>query len=228
VVKVRRERAPGGFRAKYTDPRDRYIATFAPLWRRAVAATIDWGSVYIVFLIVSIPLGVIQSLGRVSWEAGDFGGRPGHILVVTAELLTLVPVLAYWILLLPTSQTLGMRAADIRSVSKRTGSGISYPRAVVRAFVATTFAIAVYIVMMEKMPVGSEDELDHTSQLIVDASYVLFGIGCLSTLAIVFTPTRRSFVDRLFGTAMLDELEAVDPHMGPWGPMDAFDTSRTG
>jgi hypothetical protein len=26
---------------------------------------------------------------------------------------------------------------------------------------------------------------------------------------------------------MLDELEAVDPHMGPWGPMDAFDTSRT-
>jgi len=227
-VKVRRERAPGGFRARYTDPRHRYVATFAPLWRRAVAATIDWGSVYIVFLIVSIPLGMIQSLGQISWEAGDFGGRPGHILVIVAELLTVVPVLAYWILLLPTSQTLGMRAADIRSVFRQTGRGISYPRAVIRAFVATTFAFAVYVVMLQETSVQQGNELDHTSQLIVDASYVLFGIGILSALAIVLTPTRRSLLDRLFGTAMLDELEAVDPHMGPWGPMDAFDTSKTG
>ena len=227
-MKGRDELAPGGFRVKYTDPRHRYVATFAPLWRRAVAATIDWGSVYIMFLIVSIPLGIIQSLGRVSWEAGDFGGRPGHILVIVAELLTIVPVVGYWILLLPTSQTLGMRAADIRSVSRRTGTGISYLRATVRAIVATTFAVAVYVVAMEETAVGSGEELDHTSQLIVDVSYVVFGIGCLSALAIVLTPTRRSLVDRLFGTAMLDELEAVDPHMGPWGPMDAFDTSRTG
>ena len=220
--------AKTGFRAKYADPRHRYIATFAPLWRRAVAATIDWGSVYIMFLIVSIPLGMIQSLGRVSWEAGDFGGRPGHVLVIVAELLTIVPIVAYWILLLPTSQTLGMRAADIRSVSRRTGSGISYSRATVRAFVATTFAVAVYIVAMQETAFANGEELDHTSQMLVDVSYVLFGIGCLSGLAIVLTPTRRSLFDRLFGTAMLDELEAVDPHMGPWGPMDAFDTSRTG
>jgi hypothetical protein len=223
-VKVRTK--PRGFRARYSDPRHRYIATFAPLWRRAVAATIDWGFVYIAFLVVSIPLGVFQSLGRISWEAGDFGGRPGHILFIVAELLTVVPVLAYWILLLPTSQTLGMRAADIRSVFRRTGRGVSYLRATVRALVATTFAFAVYVVSMQETSFR-DDKLDHTSQLIVDASYALFGIGCLSALAVVLTPTRRSLVDRLFGTAMLDELEAVDPHMGPWGPMDAFDTSRT-
>jgi len=227
-VKVTRELIPAGIRSTYSDPRHRYVATFAPLWRRAVAATIDWGMVYITFLIVSIPLGIVQSLGRVSWEAGDFGGRPGHIVFVTAELLTVVPVLGYWILLLPTSQTLGMRAADIRSVAKRSGRGISYLRATLRAVVATTFAFAAYVVSMRETSFQHEDALDHTSQLIVDASYVLFAVGCLSVLLIIVTPTRRSLVDRLFGTAMLDELEAVDPHMGPWGPMDAFDTSRTG
>jgi RDD family protein len=226
-VKVRSELAPAGFRARYADPRHRYVATFAPLWRRAVAATIDWGIVYIIFLLVSIPLGVVQSLGRVSWEAGDFGGRPGHILFIVAELLVIVPLLGYWVLLLPTSQTFGMRAADIRSVAKRTGSGISHLRATLRSVVATAFAFAAYVVSMQQTNMRSGEELDHTSMLIIDACYVLFAIGCVSALAIFATPTRRSLLDRLFGTAMLDELEAVDPHMGPWGPMDAFDTSRT-
>jgi hypothetical protein len=42
----------------------------------------------------------------------------------------------------------------------------------------------------------------------------------------LITPERRSLVDRVFGTAVLDELEATAPRMGPWGPLDAFDTSR--
>ncbi len=40
------------------------------------------------------------------------------------------------------------------------------------------------------------------------------------------TPTRRSLVDRVFGTVVVDELEAVHSLRGPWGPLDAFDTSH--
>jgi hypothetical protein len=36
----------------------------------------------------------------------------------------------------------------------------------------------------------------------------------------------RSVFDRLFGTVAVEELEATTPHFGPWGPVDAFDTSH--
>ena len=36
----------------------------------------------------------------------------------------------------------------------------------------------------------------------------------------------RSLLDRLFGTAVLDALEATAPRPGPWGALDAFDTSH--
>ena len=119
--------------ARYADPDNRYFAQFGSPWRRAGAATVDWGLGYTLFVLASIPLGMVQTVGRVSWEAGDFGGTPGHIVVLVAQALVVVPILAYWTLLLPTSQTYGMRLADIRLVSLRTGNGQSYPAAAVRS-----------------------------------------------------------------------------------------------
>jgi hypothetical protein len=215
-----------GGRKRYADPVNRYIATFASPWRRAAAAAIDWALCYVLFLLVSIPLGMVQTVGRISWEAGDLGGQPGHVLYVAAGVLTITPVLAYWVFLLPTSQTYGMRVTDLRLVAMSTGRGISYIRAAVRAVVTTAFGIAFYAVFMAETSFRQDDELDRLSSLILDASYVLVPVGCLSALAMIVTPTRRSLFDRLFGTATLDELEAVAPRMGPWGPIDAFDTSR--
>jgi hypothetical protein len=68
-------------------------------------------------------------------------------------------------------------------------------------------------------------ELDATSSLVLDAAHVLVVVGCVSALAMMLLPTRRSLLDRLFGTAVIDELEAVTPTMGPWGPLDTFDLS---
>ena len=216
--------AAGGRR--YADPANRYVARFASPWRRALAATIDWAVCYVVFLLVSIPLGMLQTVGTLSRESGDLGGVPGHILQVTAQLLTVVPLVAYFAILLPTSQTLGMRFADIRSVSKRTGRGLSYVVATVRAAVATMTAAAFYAVYLDSTAYDKGQELDSTAQRLLDGSYVLVAAGCISTLVMVVAANHRSIFDRVFGTAVLDELEATDPRVGPWGPLDAFDTAH--
>jgi uncharacterized RDD family membrane protein YckC len=211
---------------QYADPASRYVATFATPWRRAGAAAVDWTLCYLLLLFVSIPLGMVQNVAQVSWEAGDFGGDPGHFVFVAAQWLTITPILAYWLFLLPTSQTYGMRFTDLRVVAAKTGKGISYLRAAVRSAVATTFAVAFYAVFMQRAPLGREGQLDDTSRLILDGSYVLAALGVVSATVMVVSRSRRSLLDRLFGTVALDELEAVAPRMGPWGPLDAFDTSR--
>jgi uncharacterized RDD family membrane protein YckC len=212
--------------AHFSDPANRYVARFASPLRRAAAAAIDWTLCYVLFLLVSIPLGMLQTLGRISWEAGDFGGEPGHVLFVVAQLLTVVPVVAYWVILLPTSQTFGMRATGTRIVSVRTGRGPAYRAALVRGAISTVMAAAFYAVYSDVTAFDKGEELDSTSQLLLDGSYVLVGLGCLSALTMLVTPERRSLIDRVVGTAVLDELEATAPRMGPWGPLDAFDTSR--
>jgi uncharacterized RDD family membrane protein YckC len=213
-------------RKRYADPANRYLAGFASPWRRAAAAAIDWALCYAIFFFVSIPLGMLQTLGTVSREAGDFGGVPGHVLQVAAQMMTVVPVVAYWALLLPTSQTYGMRAMDIRLVSIRTGRGPSYAVAAVRAAIATVMAAAFYAVYLNSTAYEKGEQLDSTSLLLLDVSYVVVGVGCVSAVLMLSTPTHRSLVDRVFGTAVLDELEATAPHWGPWGPLDAFDTSN--
>jgi uncharacterized RDD family membrane protein YckC len=213
-------------RARYADPDNRYFARFGSPWRRMGAATVDWGLCYALFVLTSIPLGMVQTIGRVSWEAGDFGGAPGRIVVLISQALVVVPILAYWTLLLPTSQTYGMRLADIRLVSVRTGNGLSYLGAAVRSALALVTAAAVYAAFLDVTAWDEETRLDETSAFLLDASYVVAGIGCASALVMLVSPRHRSLFDRLFGTASVEELEATTPHFGPWGPVDAFDTSH--
>lgn len=211
----------------YADPANRYFARFANPWRRGVAAAIDWALCYGLFVLVSIPLGMVQTLGTISREAGDFGGVPGYGLQIGAQVLIVLAVVAYWAILLPTSHTFGMRVMDIRIVSMRTGRGPSYVAALVRGLVATVMAAATYAVYLDRTTVNDlGEELDTTSQLLLDASYVLFGLGALSALIMLATARHRSLLDRVFGTAVLDELEPTVAHMGPWGPVDAFDTAN--
>lgn len=212
-------------RRRYVDPAGRYIARFATPWRRVVAAAVDWGICYVLFLLVSIPLGMVQSVGAVSRDAGDLGGVPGHVVVVVAQLLIFASIVAYWAILLPTSHTFGMRVMDIRVVSRRTGRGPSYAVAVIRGAIATLIAAAVYAVYLDRTTVA-ERELDDTSLFLLDVSYVVTGAAALSALVMVVTPSHRSILDRVFGTAVLDELEPTKPTRGPWGPVDAFDTSN--
>jgi uncharacterized RDD family membrane protein YckC len=210
--------------AHYRDPAGRYVAEFADVWRRVAAATIDWALCYVAFLLVSIPLGMVQSISAISWREGDLGGSPGHVLFVVTQALTVVPVVAYFALLLPTSQTYGMRALELHVVSTKTGRAPSYLSATVRGVVATAMAGSFYVTYQVATSFD-ERELDAASAFLLDVAHVLVVIGSASALLMMFTPTRRSLLDRLFGTAVVDELEAVTPEMGPWGPLDVFDLS---
>jgi uncharacterized RDD family membrane protein YckC len=211
-------------RTQYRDPTGRYVAAFAEPWRRVAAATIDWALCYVVFLLVSIPLGIVQSVGAVSWREGDLGGLPGHVLFVVTQVLTVAPVVAYFGLLLPTSQTYGMRALELHVVSTKTGSAPSYLTATIRGVIATAVAASFYVTYQVATSFDG-GELDPTSSRLLDAAHVLVIVGSASALLMMLTPGHRSLIDRLFGTAVIDELEAVTPRMGPWGPLDAFDLS---
>lgn len=186
----------------------------------------DWALCYVAFMLVSIPLGTVQALGAVSLEDGDLGGIPGRIVVGVTQLLIFTPIVAYFAFLLPTSQTLGMRVSDIRIVATKTGRGPSFPTALVRGVIATILAAAVYVVIQYSTSFDKPSHLDSTSTYVLNASYVLAAAAFLSALVMIVTPSHRSLVDRLFRTAVLDDLEAVAPRMGPWGPVDAFDLSN--
>jgi uncharacterized RDD family membrane protein YckC len=136
-----------------------------------------------------------------------------------------VPVVGYFGLLLPTSQTFGMRALELHVVSTKTGRAPSYLAATVRGVIATAVAASFYITYQVATSFEKSRELDATSARLLDLAHAVVIVGSASALLMMFTPTRRSLVDRLFGTAVIDELEAVTPHMGPWGPLDSFDLS---
>lgn len=210
---------------RYADPAGRYVAAHAAPWRRFAAGAIDWTLCYVAFLLVSIPLGAVQALGSVSWREGDFGGLPGHLLFVVTQVLTVVPVIAYFGLMLPTSQTLGMNVLELRAVSAKTGRAPSYVTATVRGLVATAIAASFYATYSVATSFDEGRELDAISSRILDAAHVLVVVGCVSAMTMMLLPTHRSLLDRGFGTAVIDELEAVTPRMGPWGPLDTFDLS---
>ena len=178
------------------------------------------------FLVVSIPLGAVQALGNVSWEEGDLGGLPGHVLFVMAQVLTVAPIVGYFGVLGPSSQTLGMRALELRLVSMRTGRAPSRITATVRGAIATAGAAGVYAVYLVSTSYDPPQSLDTASRYALDAAYVAAALVGASVLTMIVTPTHRSLVDRLFGTGVVDDLEALAPQLGPWGPLDAFDLSH--
>jgi uncharacterized RDD family membrane protein YckC len=214
-------------RSRYHDPTGNYVAGFAAPWRRGIAATVDWGLCYVAFLVVSIPLGAVEALGSVSWEEGDLGGWPGHILVVGSQVLTVVPAVAYFGFYLPTSQTPGMgMMVDLRVVSTRTGRAPSRTAAIVRGVVGTAIAASFYLTYLSATSFNRPSHLSSAASFALTLSHVGFVVGAVSALTMIVTPTRRSILDRVFGTAVLDDLELVTPRIGPWGRIDEFDLSR--
>jgi hypothetical protein len=213
------------YSTRYDDPRGRYFAEFAAPWRRAGAAAVDWVLCAILYLLVSIPLGAVQAAGLLSKEEHDLGGIPGSVVVYTTEILVAAPLVAYFTLLLPTSDTFGMRATQLRIVSMRRGRAPGRIAAFLRAVVATAVAISVYLTVLVATSYSKPRDLDKASVYALDVAHVLFAVGVASAILMIVTPTHRSAVDRLFGTAVIDNLKAVKPQLGPWGPLDAFDLS---
>jgi uncharacterized RDD family membrane protein YckC len=213
------------YSTRYEDPHGRYFADFAAPWRRAGAAAVDWTLCAILYLLASIPLGAVQAAGLISQEDHDLGGIPGRVVVYATEALVAAPLVAYFTLLLPTSDTFGMRAMQLRIVSLSRGRAPGRIVAVLRAVLASAVAISVYLTVLVATSYSKPRDLDTASVYALHVAHGLFAFGVASAVLMIVTPTHRSAVDRLFGTAVIENLEAVKPRLGPWGPLDSFDLS---
>ncbi|MBW3592637.1 MAG: RDD family protein [Actinobacteria bacterium] len=198
----------------YFTPDRSAVGAYPSLQRRAAAGAIDWGLCYFTYLIVSIPLGGLQALGRVSWEAGDLRGGPGAILFWTAEALVFAPLVAYFALLWRSGSTLGMRAVDIELLAAGTGRTPSLWRTVPRAVLAVAFATAGYVLyfaIFSEAPLGGYSSTD---LLVIYASVALFVPCILGKLWMLVDPARRTVWDRAFGFLYVEDLVPTDPARG--------------
>jgi hypothetical protein len=195
----------------YFTPDRAYVAVYPTLARRAVAGAIDWVLCYVAYLMASIPLGALQALGRISWEAGDLGGVPGAILFWTAQALVLAPLVAYFALFWRSGSTLGMRAVDIDLLVAASGREPSLWRTVPRAVLAVAFAAAAYVVysaVFGEAPLGGYSYID---LLVVYTSAAVFVPCVLGKLWMLADPQRRTVWDRVFGLLYVEDLVPTEP-----------------
>jgi hypothetical protein len=89
--------------------------------------------------------------------------------------------------------------------------------------IATAAAAAIYLVLFYVTSFDRPDHLDSASHFALQVASVVAALAAGSAVLMVVTPTHRNALDRVFGTALIDTLQAVSPVLGPWGPLDTFD-----
>ncbi len=193
-------RAPG----LYLSPDSSYSAAFAGFRRRAAAAAVDWAIALVLYLLGSIPAGIVQILPA----AGFF---------LVGQALALLPPVAYFAYFLSTGSTLGMRALDIEVVAAATGREPGRLRAFGRAVVSLLVGGATYVlysvVASYDEPLGGYTALDRA---VMDASIALASFGAASKLWGLADRRRQTLELKLFGLLVIDEVVETSPAPSPW------------
>jgi hypothetical protein len=190
-----------------------YRAVAAPLWRRGVASGLDWVLVFFSFLLVSFPLGMIQTLGDA------VGGISAEIIFDLTQAIALGVVVAYFAFFFATGHTLGMRALDIHVFSCRTGRAPHPLRAFVRGLLALGFFLATIDAYGLSRGGYAEDLTSGQAQwrTIALAGTGLAVAGELWKLA---DPAGRTVWDRLTGLVVVEDVVPAsmpDRLWTPWG-----------
>jgi hypothetical protein len=192
----------------WVSPDGSETARFARLRRRALAGAIDWTVCAVVYLIVSIPAGMVQILG--SWAVVEGGGTFGRVLVVLSQVLIAAAVVAYLALGLWTGQTLGMRAVEVHTRVSGTGLPPGPARSVARALLGVVFALAVvnaYFGLRGDAPVQG---LSDVEEMVFDVALVVASVAILGKLWALVDSEGQTVWDRLFGLVALEDLDARD------------------
>ena len=190
-----------------------YRATAAPFARRLVAGIVDWAIVTVCYLVVNIPLGVIQA------TANEVGGVVYVAAVILTQAVALAVVGGYFAFFLSTGHTLGMRASDIHAVDARTGRGPALPRAAARSVLSVLFFIAsftayTYVLGHYDTPLSTFHEVARAASIAV-ASIAFFG-----QMWQLLDRDGRSVWDRLAGLAVIEDMVPAslpDRLWSPWG-----------
>jgi uncharacterized RDD family membrane protein YckC len=176
---------------------------------------VDWTACAALFLLVSIPAGMVQIVGSTVVADGTLRGAIG----VLAQVVVAAAAIAYLALGLRSGQTLGMRALDVHVRLDATGRPPGLGRALGRGILAVVFALALLdadVALLGRPPLGGYSEVEQT---VLDVAVVVALVAVLGKLWACADPARRSVWDRLFGLVFLEDLDArdtADVDYGSW------------
>lgn len=190
-----------------------YRATAAPFGRRALAGLVDWTLVTVCYLIVEIPLGVVQAIGD------EVGGIVFVVLLALTQAAALAVVAGYFAFFLSTGHTLGMRALDIQVVGGQNGRPPSLARAAGRGVLSVVFFLATYTAYT--FVLGHYDTpLSTFHQVSRAACIFLASLAFFGHLWQVWDRAGRALWDRLAGLAVIEDMVPAsmpDRLWSPWG-----------
>ena len=189
-----------------------YRAVAAPLWRRAVASAIDWTLVFLASLIVSIPLGMIETLGRA------IGGLPGDALVYLVDALALGVVVAYFGYFLSTGHTMGMRALDIHVFSHATGREPHLVRAGARSCLSLVFFLAAFKAYTLTRGWHGNEGLTDREEIWRDLATTVSTVALVGGLWKLADPEGRTLWDRLAGLVVVEDVVPTSMPGRLWTP----------
>ena len=192
-----------------------YRALAAPPWRRTVASAIDWFLVFVLFILASYPIGMIETVG------GTLGGTAGDVIDVVAQAAGLGVIVAYFAWFFATGHTLGMRALDIHVFAHRTGRDPHWLRSLLRAVLSAGFFLAsIDAYGLSTGGYRGEGALSH-AQADWRAAAVAGALVAFAGAAwLVVDPGGRSVWDRLFGLVVVEDIVPAtmpDRLWTPWG-----------
>jgi uncharacterized RDD family membrane protein YckC len=189
-----------------------YRAVAAPLWRRGAASAIDWILVFVAFLIVSIPLGMIETLGR------TIGGPFGDALVYVVDAVALGVVVAYFGYFLSTGHTMGMRALDIHVFSHATGREPHLVRAVARSCFSLVFFLAAFKAYTLTRGWHGNDGLTGREETWRDLAATVSTVALVGGLWKIADPEGRTLWDRLTGLVVVEDVVPTSMPGRLWSP----------
>lgn len=189
-----------------------YRALAAPLWRRVSASALDWFLVFVLFLLVSYPLGMIQTLGNA------LGGGPGTAIRGVTQAVGLGVIVAYFTWFFASGHTLGMRALDIHLFTYRSGEE-PHP---VRAFVRSLLSLGFFLATIDAYGLSS-GAYRHGGLTDAQASYRVAAVAgaalaCAGGLWKLLDPEGRTLWDRLFGLVVVEEVVPASMPERLWSP----------
>jgi uncharacterized RDD family membrane protein YckC len=153
--------------------------------------------VFVLFLLASYPLGMIETLGKA------IGGIYGDVVFYGAEALALAVVPAYFAYFFSTGSTLGMRALDIHLFSHGSGRAAHPVRAVARALLSLAFLFAS---LKAYALTRSVEELTARDELWRDLAVTVTVVAVLGNLWKLFDADGRTLWDRLAGLVVVEDV----------------------
>ena len=191
-----------------------YRAVTAPLWRRLLASALDWSLVFILFIIASYPIGMIQTFADTA-----FGGAARDAILAVTQALGLGVVAAYFGWFFSTGHTLGMRALDIH-VFAFGGGGEPHPvRAATRGILSVGFFLAT-IDAYGLSSGGFKEGLSHAQEHWREAAVAGAALAAAGGVWALVDPSGRTLWDRLFGLVVVEDVvpsSMPDRLWSPWG-----------